>query len=130
MDNRELISKGKRLAYLLRHDESYQFDQHGWREVSDLISNHGFTMEELVCILANNDKQRYKFSDDKKKIRARQGHSVDVDVELRQMTPPSRHYEDGKTTCSLIFDRGYCYQRRSSPWITRRLGCRHKTYEC
>ena len=40
-----LIQKGKRLSYLLRHDQSYTFDAHGYREVSDLIQNHGYIME-------------------------------------------------------------------------------------
>lgn len=56
-----LINQGKKLSYLLRHDKSYAFDVHGWREVSDLVANHGFTMEELREIVANNNKQRYEF---------------------------------------------------------------------
>ena len=39
------IQQSKKLSYLLRHDTSYAFDEHGWREVSDLVANHGFTME-------------------------------------------------------------------------------------
>ena len=39
------IQQGKKLSCLLRHDKSYAFDEHGWREVSDLVANHGFTME-------------------------------------------------------------------------------------
>ena len=56
-----LIQRGKKLSYLLRHDTSYAFDEHGWREVSDLVANHGFTMEELHEIVANN-KRWCKFS--------------------------------------------------------------------
>lgn len=83
-----IVEKGKQLAFLLRHDRKYVFDEHGWRDVSDLISNHGFTKEMLDEIVRSNNKQRYEYSDDKSKIRARQGHSVNVDVELREMTPP------------------------------------------
>ena len=39
-------------------------------------------MDELEEIVATNNKQRYEFSEDKTRIRARQGHSVEVDVEL------------------------------------------------
>ncbi len=92
MNDKVLISKGKRLAYLLRHDRFYDFDEHGWREVSELIASHGFTMDELEYIVANNDKQRYEFSDDKSKIRAHQGHSVSVDFELKEATPPDKLY--------------------------------------
>lgn len=76
-----LIKQGKKLSYLLRHDQSYTFDEHGWREVSDLVANHGFTMEELHEIVASNNKQRYEFSEDMICIRARQEHSIQVDVE-------------------------------------------------
>lgn len=56
-----LKNQGKKLSYLLRHDTSYAFDEHGWREVNDLVANHGFTMEELLEIVATNNKQRYEF---------------------------------------------------------------------
>lgn len=87
-----LIQRGKKLSYLLRHDQSYAFDEHGWREVSDLVTNHGFTLEELREIVATNNKQRYEFSEDMMRIRARQGHSIQVDVELAEATPPDILY--------------------------------------
>lgn len=94
MESKEeyLIKRGKKLSYLLRHDKSYAFDEHGWREVNDLVVNHGFTMEELREIMATNNKQRYEFSDDMTRIRARQGHSIQVDVELAEATPPDMLY--------------------------------------
>lgn len=87
-----LIQRGKKLSYLLRHDKSYAFDEHGWREVSDLVANHGFTLEELREIVATNNKQRYEFSEDMTCIRARQGHSIQVNVELEEATPPDILY--------------------------------------
>ena len=42
-----MIEKGKKLSYLLRHDKDYNFDEHGWREVSDLVNNHDYTIEEI-----------------------------------------------------------------------------------
>lgn len=97
MKEKDLIKKGKHLAFLLRHDTEYQFDEHGWREVSDLIKNHGYTMKELEDIVETNNKQRYEFSNDKKKIRARQGHSINVDVELKEATPPDILYHGTAT---------------------------------
>ena len=85
-------AKERKLAYLLRHDTSYDFGNHGWREVSDLVENHGFSPDELISIVANSNKQRFEFSDDKRYIRARQGHSVDVDVELAEAEPPEFLY--------------------------------------
>lgn len=82
------IQRGKKLSYFLRHDTSYAFDENGWREVSDLVANHGYTLEELHEIVATNNKQRYEFSEDMTRIRARQGHSIQVDVELEEAIPP------------------------------------------
>ena len=87
-----MVKRGKELSFLLRHDKDYQFDEHGYREVSDLIYNHNFTMELLENIVETNDKQRYEFSDDKTKIRARQGHSINVNVDLKECTPPNVLY--------------------------------------
>ena len=81
-------NKSKRLAYLLRHDRKYQFDANGWREVSDLTEKHGFTFEDLCVIVDANNKQRFEFSEDMQYIRARQGHSIHVDVELEECVPP------------------------------------------
>ena len=49
-------------------------------------------MEELKEIVMTNNKQRYEFSEDMTHIRARQGHSIHVDVELDEMVPPDLLY--------------------------------------
>lgn len=87
-----LENKSRKLAFLLRHDSSYKFDVHGWREVSDLIEYHGFTLDELCEIVDTNNKRRFEFSSDMSRIRARQGHSVNVNVELEEQTPPDILY--------------------------------------
>ena len=84
--------KSKRLAYLLRHDPSYNFPKGGWRRVLDLVKNHGYTRSELKDIVDSDDKGRYEFSQDNQSIRARQGHSVNVDVELEILEPPEILY--------------------------------------
>ena len=107
LKNSNLVRRGKRLAFLLRHDKTYSFDEHGWREVSDLITNHGYTMEELEEIVATNNKQRYEFSEDKSRIRARQGHSVHVDVELEEKMPPDTLYHGtAKEFLDSILEKG------------------------
>ena len=78
-----------KLAFLLRHDRAYPFDVHGWRAISDLLEHHGFTMEELCKIVESNNKRRFEFSEDMQYVRARQGHSIPVDVELNECVPPS-----------------------------------------
>jgi len=105
--NNNLISRGKRLAFLLRHDKNYQFDEHGWREISDLITNYGYTMDELKEIVETNNKQRYEFSEDMTRIRARQGHSVHVDVELEEVLPPDILYHGtAKSFLESIMEKG------------------------
>lgn len=107
MTDRQLIQSGKRLAFLLRHDRNYPFDAHGWREVSDLMKNHGYTMEELEEIVATNNKQRYEFSENNCRIRARQGHSIHVDVELDEKMPPDTLYHGtAKAFLDSIMEKG------------------------
>lgn len=108
-----LIHQGKKFSYLLRHDKSYDFDEHGWREVSDLVVNHGFTMEELREIVDTNNKQRYEFSEDMTRIRARQGHSVRVDVELEEAIPPDVLYHGtAKKFADSIMKQGILKDKR------------------
>ena len=92
MTNKEKSKKSKELAFLLRHDTEYKFDKHGWREVSDLVKNHGYTKDELADIVATDEKGRYEWNDQKTKIRARQGHSINVDVELKLTLAPDKLY--------------------------------------
>ena len=91
MNDKDIICKSRQLSYLLRHDKEAlhdgRIDYHGWRMVSEIIGL-GFTLQELDEIVKTNDKKRFEYSSDRQKIRARQGHSIDVDVELKEMTPP------------------------------------------
>lgn len=85
----DFIHQEKHLTYLLRHDhENYPFGIHAWREVSDLVENHGYSREELEDIVANSSKQRFEFSDDGLWIRACYGHSFKVDLQLEPAEPP------------------------------------------
>lgn len=84
--------RSKELAFLLRHDKEYNFDEHGWRDVSDLIKNHGYTKAELEDIVETDDKGRYEWDLTKKRIRARQGHSIPVNPDLEEKEPPEFLY--------------------------------------
>jgi putative RNA 2'-phosphotransferase len=85
----------KYLCLILRHKPEtigITLDEHGWANVNDLIEGvnktHNLDMAMLEEIVATDNKQRYSFNEDKTKIRANQGHSVDVDVELEEVEPP------------------------------------------
>lgn len=98
--DKKLEKKGKHLSFLLRHDTEYDFDEHGYREVNDLIKNHGYTRAELDEIVETNDKKRYEFNNTKTKIRARQGHSISINVDLKEAVPPAVLFH-GTATKSL-----------------------------
>ncbi len=83
----EKISKF--ISLILRHKPDaigITLDGHGWAKVDELIkgiSEHQhFDMAMLEEIVATDEKKRYSFNEDKTLIRANQGHSVSVDVEL------------------------------------------------
>lgn len=69
-----------------------RLDEHGWANVEELIAGiaktYEFNMEILEEIVRTDEKQRYSFNDDKTLIRANQGHSILIDVELEAMEPP------------------------------------------
>lgn len=71
-------------------------DEHGWANVDELIEGisktRPFNMEMLEEIVRTDNKQRYSFNEDKTLIRANQGHSILVDVELPIVTPPDVLY--------------------------------------
>ena len=97
---KEKIEKiSKHLSYILRHHpESIDIilDENGWADVDLIIKNSQskieFTLEDLEEVVRTSDKQRFKFSDDKKMIKANQGHSVSVDLGLPTITPPFKLY--------------------------------------
>lgn len=97
MNKKELlITKGKELAFLLRHDkeafDSCLIDQNGWRNVSELVSDKGYSVDLIEEIVVTNNKKRYEFNEDHTRIRARQGHSINVDVGLTEAEPPKVLY--------------------------------------
>lgn len=92
-----MIEKSKELAFLLRHDTEYNWGEHGWRQVKDLIDNHEYTMDMLETIVDTDNKGRYEFNEDHTMIRARQGHSINVDVELQKTVPPKTLYHGTAT---------------------------------
>lgn len=94
------IKIGKFICLILRHKPEIigiELDKNGWANVDELINGlkkkyPDFNREKLEYIVNTDNKQRYSLSDDKSKIRARQGHSIDVDVELKELAPPEFLY--------------------------------------
>lgn len=94
MDDRRLVKVSKYLSRHLRHDPArigIELDEHGWVEVDVLLDalaaqRFRLSLEELEAVVAGNDKQRFALRDGK--IRANQGHSVEVDLGLAPAYPP------------------------------------------
>lgn len=86
---------GKFLALILRHKPeagNLTLDKEGWADVKDILSALNVSKKELIEIVDWDDKGRYEFSKDQKKIRARQGHSVNVEIEFKEFKPTSKLY--------------------------------------
>ena len=91
----DLIRASRFLSLVLRHKPEaagIQIDAHGWADVDSLLrgmaDRYPLTAAQLEEIVRTDNKQRYSFNADKTKIRANQGHSIPVDVELSEREPP------------------------------------------
>jgi putative RNA 2'-phosphotransferase len=88
------------LSYVLRHrpqEYGLELGEGGWVSVRELLAallqrGHAMTREQLVDIVRSNDKQRFALSADGGRIRANQGHSVAVDLQLTPIAPPAVLY--------------------------------------
>ena len=95
--NALLVATSKFLSLVLRHKPEtigLVLDQHGWADVDELIrlsNEHGkqLSRELLEEVVEKNEKKRFTISADGSRIRANQGHSVSVDVELVPVEPPT-----------------------------------------
>lgn len=134
-----LRDTSKFISLILRHkpeEIGISLDEHGWANVNELISGiaktQPFTMEMLEEIVSTDDKGRYSFNEDKTLIRANQGHSIPVDVELEQVTPPEHLYHGtGEKYVSSIEAQGLIpksrlYVHLSPDYATaEKVGSRH-----
>ena len=91
----------KFISLILRHKPEaigISLDEHGWANVHELIDGVNaaggqyLDMKTLEDIVRTDEKQRYSFNENHTLIRANQGHSIPVDVELAEKTPPAVLY--------------------------------------
>lgn len=100
MTKQEEIRTSKFLSLVLRHKPEVikiVLDKNGWVDIKTLLEslkkvNIELSKEDLQFIVDNNEKKRFAISSDGKKIRASQGHSVDVDLQLKETIPPKVLY--------------------------------------
>ena len=83
------------ISLILRHKPEtigIELDEHGWANVDGLLKGVNIDFDTLEKIVNEDEKGRYSFNEDKTKIRANQGHSINVDVELEEKMPPDILY--------------------------------------
>ena len=105
MKAKQLDNISKFISLILRHRPDtigISLDEHGWANVNELVTNiakqyNGFGMSELEEIVRTDNKQRYSFNEDKTLIRANQGHSIPVNVDLKEVQPPDILYHGTAT---------------------------------
>lgn len=103
--NKRLVKISKFLSLVLRHKpETIQLvlDEHGWADVEELIAQAkqmGIQLDKqtLHQVVVQNDKKRFSFNEDASKIRANQGHSISVDLDLTSVVPPEELYHGTAT---------------------------------
>ncbi|SDG30488.1 putative RNA 2'-phosphotransferase [Lentzea fradiae] len=89
MENERIVRLSKRMSKALRHQPErvgLTLDAAGWVPVADLLTALRISAEELREVVERNDKKRFTIEGDR--IRANQGHSVEVDLGLPVATPP------------------------------------------
>jgi putative RNA 2'-phosphotransferase len=105
MNDKEMIRTSKFLSLILRHEPErvgLKLGDAGWIGVDELlraVNQHGvsLTLDQLKHIVATSDKKRFSFSEDGLRIRASQGHSVEVDLQYEPQVPPELLYHGTAT---------------------------------
>lgn len=109
----------KYLSFILRHQPDsigLVLSDEGWADINELIGKtrkFKLTRESLDIVVETNDKKRFLISDDGLRIKANQGHSIQVKLELESVTPPDvlLHGTAERFTES-IFKQGLTKQQR------------------
>ena len=100
MEAKRLVHVSKFLSKHLRHDPKglgLELAPGGWVHVEALLAGCArkgmpLSWAELEEVVDGNDKQRFSFDESGERIRANQGHSVEVDLQLEPLTPPDVLY--------------------------------------
>ena len=100
MNEKNLKQKSKLLSLVLRHAPEkigLTLDKNGWVNVEDLLTQceknkHIIDKGLLEMIVDTNDKKRFIFNETKTKIRANQGHSLNIELDLEAIEPPAFLY--------------------------------------
>lgn len=121
MDEKHRTKISKFLSLILRHqpeEVGLTLGENGWVAVDDLIracAAHGrtFSRAELEEVVETNDKKRFAFDESGTRIRANQGHSVEVEIEFEERTPPAVLYHGtAQRNVEQILEKGLLKMNR------------------
>jgi len=121
MNEKGLKRCSKFLSLVLRHDPpaaELSLDPNGWANVQELLAamnRTGMQMDEagLQFIVENNDKKRFVLSEDRTRIRAAQGHSIQIDHQFEAKLPPAKLYHGtAKKNFEAIMREGLAIKKR------------------
>ena len=105
MNEKQKRQIGKFISLILRHEPEkigLQLDEAGWADVDELLAGlkrkgRDISFAQLQDLVTTNDKQRYSFNADQTRIRANQGHSLKLDLQLAAAEPPEQLYHGTAT---------------------------------
>lgn len=105
LSDKEITRLSKLLSFVLRHNPAHlglTLDEQGWVNVDTLLTQAQahqvpLTREALVHIVETSPKQRFRFTSDQQRIRASQGHSVEVALGYELLVPPAVLYHGTAT---------------------------------
>jgi putative RNA 2'-phosphotransferase len=125
--NKNSITKiSKFLSLLLRHKPQtigLKLDANGWADINELIEkSKNIKLDRALIdeVVAKNDKQRFIIENNK--IRANQGHSIDVDLEFKTIEPPSVLYHGTATRfLDSIMKIGLTKQKRQQVHLSQEI---------
>lgn len=135
MNNSRLVKISKYLSKHLRHTPEQigiKLSPGGWVAVDELLAackKRSFVINrnELNEVVANNDKKRFSFNSTGTLIRANQGHSVEVDLQLEPAIPPDILYHGtGHSTLEAILQDGLCKMSRHHVHLSTDITTAHK----
>ena len=130
----------KFMSLVLRHQPQeigLILDENGWADVIELIQKSAkkgvkFSIEDLEIVVETNDKKRFAFNENKTRIRANQGHSVEIDLALKPIIPPEFLYHGtAEKSLNAIFEHGIQKMNRQHVHLSQdketaiKVGSRH-----
>jgi putative RNA 2'-phosphotransferase len=125
---KQLKHISKLMSLVLRHQPEaigLQLDKNGWANVQELMEKMNangtqVNIEIIHTVVATNDKKRFSFNEDKSRVRANQGHSLEVELNLNTAEPPDILYHGtAERFAAKILQEGLIKQQRQHVHLSK-----------